>query len=369
MVSIKINNKPINGVCWGRDEDLILDCGDCIYVYNHVSNSKIALDASMCLGDDYPYRVINCNDDYIFLLNSEIASQFAAFTYPNQEWVTTRYSSPEYVSEYFHSSSNDVGESFDYTDIDRRVVCEKDKFIILSLSDNRTISEITYPSFDPLVNVSRDGHLLFCNLRHFLPSDIGSVKGFSNFLLIDLENGKQVSDYSRMGSYNHMIDSGSIILSQLGNDGAVIRLEQDTLNPVDSLFLGEFITMPPIKCADGSFLSITIDKHLFRYDFSKHSFEIIPLPLPAVDTGNYIFDERYLELFEVSEEINGKYLYDLKTKSLVMYLLPHEFIISVDGDTVQLENYSNNQGLSYTRKLLNKRNISKEITRFPNDWD
>lgn len=365
------DGKQASGLFWGNNEDLILDCGDVIYVYNPVTDTKIALDASMVPKSDRLDRRFYCDKDYLILSDSDISSTYAAFPYPKLEWITNKYSYPEYMEEYFHASVDETNTNIDYPDIDRKLVFGKDRIRILSLSGNTPIGEIVYPRVDPVgvTNVLREGKLLFCNLRYFLPSDIGSMKGFSIFLQIDLETGKSIAEYSRKGCYDHLLDDGAIILSEAGYDGSIIKLTKNTLQPVDSLFLGEFITNPPFKCADGSYLAITKEGHLFHFDFPKRHVEKVSLPLPAEAWNNYIFDNRYLELNEAPEKGSGRYLYDLNTRNFVLYLLPEERIISLDGDHVQIWYSHNNQHLYYTRKLLDERTVRQLVEQRSKDWD
>ena len=80
---------------------------------------------------------------------------------------------------------------------------------------------------------------------------------------------------------------------------------------------------------------------------------------------NYIENSmNTLEFKEKLDEIVRLIDDDLKSKSLVLYLLPGERIVSLDDDIVFIETYNNNQHLSYTRKLFNKRDISQDIGTF-----
>ena len=372
------DGKKANEVSWGRDEDLIVDCEDVIYVYNHKTDSQIELDASMCPSADRQERYFYCDGDYLVLSDEDLSSTHAAFIYPSQEWAATyQYQYPEHISEYYNFAVDKVDHEVDFEDIDRRVVPRKDRMHLLSISGNSPIAEIVYPHLDSIsgVHLSRIGNQLFCNLSLVLSSDTGTMKGKSVFLQIDLETGKTVSEFFRKGCFDHVLDSGSIILAEQGYDGAVIKLAENTLQPLDSMFLEEFIMMPPIKCKDGSYLTITSEGHLFRFDFSKHRLETIPLPMRAISTQNYIFDERYLLLSEDREKGDGKYLYDLDTKSCVLYLLPKENLISLEDDCVKI--WTSNiqdptgvkQHLSYTRKIRDKRSILEEVKRISQSWD
>ena len=357
---------------WGKNDDLIVDYGDAVCVYNPQTGSEVILDASMChKADFFEKRVFEYDDEYLLLLIGDQGVDYALYRYPDQEWTRDQYEWPDNnVGSMYYT-----GNCFDLPN-NRSLICWEDHLQLFSTDSQSLIADISYPFADSVQlrnKVLMEGNRVFCNLAYHEVTDTGDLLWNSYILSINTLTDSIESICNRKGLYHMVSNEKDIFIAERGDRGSIVKLNPEDLTPADSLIIGEYIMIQPVLCPDGSYLTITDQNNLYRFSFKNRKVQRVSLPLPADDIS-HIFESRYVEMYE--EKGDGRYVYDLNTNQIVLYLLKNEQLLSIENGCAFIwysnhydsEKYHYSQQLYYPRVLLHNNDEQKSLAPYADDW-
>ena len=366
----------VDGVSWGKNDDLIVDYGDAVCVYNPQTKTQVILDATMCRKADFScQRIFEYDDDYLLLLHGDFAIDYALYRYPDQNWTLN----PGAYPENNVGSINYIGECFDLPN-NRSLICWENHLQLFSTDNRSLIADISYPfaasassSMIGMNKIAMEGNRVFCNFAEDEVTDSGALLWNTHILSVNTLSDSIESLFFRKGLYHLVSNDKDILIAERGDRGSIIKLDSENLTPVDSLFIGEYIMIQPVQCADGSYLTITDQNNLYRFSFKNRKVQRVSIPLRANDIS-HIFESRYVEMYE--ENGDGSYVYDLNTNQIVLFLLPDEHLLSIEDGCAFIwysnhfdsDKYHYSQQLYYSRVLLFNHDIQKSLAVNANDW-
>lgn len=246
---------------------------------------------------------------------------------------------------------------------DRAVFFGKDSFMVYSLANGSLIKECLYPfseSIDVVETDSFGNGYLFADLRHFSNSDIGSMKGHSWLMSIDL-NGGEIVHYIKREGFFYLNDNGeNLILSAENGD---IQIFDEQLHMVNALNIGEFVAGKPQRAVDGYYYVSSNDGNLYRCSFKNTRVKKVDLPYRSESFNGRLLAGRYYQILTEDNNSKARFLYDLIEKRIVLYMLPEETIECVENGTAVIKYRGRipNLVLQYKRSLLSDSELSSML--------